>query len=114
MTSQSPTQPSGTAAFGTSPFERFSAIPAQTGLYNPDFERDACGVAMVATLTGKASHAIVQSGITALLNLEHRGASGSEPDSGDGAGILVQIPDEFLRAVVDFSLPPVGAFIASR
>ena len=92
------------------PFTRFSAVPAAAGLYDPDFERDACGVAMVATLTGQASHEIVQAGITALLNLEHRGASGSEPDSGDGAGILVQVPDEFLRAVVDFALPGVGQY----
>jgi glutamate synthase (NADPH/NADH) large chain len=92
------------------PFRRFSAIPDASGLYNPDLERDACGVAMVATLTGVASHSVVQSGITALLNLEHRGASGSEPDSGDGAGILVQVPDAFLRAVVDFTLPAAGAY----
>ena len=91
-------------------FSRFSAIPDAAGLYNPDLERDACGVAMVATLTGKASHDIVAKGITALLNLEHRGASGSEVDSGDGAGILVQVPDEFLRAVVDFALPPMGQY----
>ncbi len=80
------------------------------GLYDPVFERDACGVAFVATLTNEASHNIVAQALTALRNLEHRGASGSESDSGDGAGILTQIPDEFLRAVLDFELPPMGSY----
>ncbi len=88
----------------------FSAVPAATGLYDPAFERDACGVAFVATLTGVPSHDIVVKAITALRNLDHRGASGSEPDSGDGAGILIQVPDAFLRAVVDFDLPAAGTF----
>jgi glutamate synthase (NADPH/NADH) large chain len=78
--------------------------PAQ-GLYDPVHEHDACGVAFVATLTGEASHEIVRQGITALLNLDHRGAAGAEPNSGDGAGILIQVPDAFLREVVDFELP---------
>ncbi len=77
-----------------------SAIPAPQGLYDPRNEKDACGVAFVARLSGEASHEVVQQAITALENLEHRGASGAEPDSGDGAGILVQVPDEFLRAVM--------------
>ena len=80
------------------------------GLYNSNFEHDACGVALVATLNKKATHEIVASGLEALRNLEHRGASGSEPDSGDGAGILIQIPDEFLRDVVDFELPNNGHY----
>lgn len=80
------------------------------GLYNSNFEHDACGVALVATLNKKATHEIVASGLEALRNLEHRGASGSEPDSGDGAGILIQIPDEFLRDVVDFELPKNGHY----
>jgi len=88
----------------------FSANPAGQGLYDPAQERDACGVAFVATLTGVASHRIVDQALTALRNLEHRGASGAEPDSGDGAGILVQVPDAFLRAVVDFPLPPKGEY----
>lgn len=75
------------------------------GLYDSSFEHDACGVALVATLNKKPTHEIVASGLEALRNLEHRGASGSEPDSGDGAGILIQIPDEFFRSVVDFHLP---------
>jgi glutamate synthase (NADPH) large chain len=71
--------------------------PALQGLYNPRFEHDACGVAFVATLTGEPSHDIVDRGLTALRNLQHRGASGAEPESGDGAGLLVQIPDAFFR-----------------
>jgi glutamate synthase (NADPH/NADH) large chain len=91
---------------------RYSALPSPQGLYRPENEHDACGVAFVATLTGIPSHAIVDTALTALENLEHRGASGSEPDSGDGSGILVQIPDAFFRAVVDFELPPVGGYAA--
>ncbi|MGZ4447900.1 MAG: glutamate synthase central domain-containing protein, partial [Nocardioides sp.] len=81
------------------------AFPPPQGLYDPRHEHDACGVAFVATLTGVASHEIVQQGVTALLNLDHRGAAGAEPNSGDGAGILIQVPDAFLREVVDFDLP---------
>ena len=87
-----------------------SAIPAPEGLYDPRHERDACGVAFVATLTGVPSHRIVSDALTALRNLEHRGASGSEPDSGDGAGILIRVPDAFLRAVCGFELPPEGHY----
>ena len=80
------------------------------GLYNSSFEHDACGVALVATLNKTPTYKIVASGLEALRNLEHRGASGSEPDSGDGAGILIQIPDDFYRQVVDFELPPQGFY----
>ncbi|TWP50331.1 glutamate synthase large subunit [Lentzea tibetensis] len=83
----------------------FSAIPGPQGLYDPSAERDACGVAMVADIQGRRSHGILKDALTALANLEHRGAAGAEPTSGDGAGILLQIPDEFLREVVDFELP---------
>lgn len=83
----------------------FSAVPGPQGLYDPRFEHDACGVAFVVDARGRRSHRIVEQGITALRNLEHRGAAGSEPSSGDGAGILLQVPDAFLRAVVDFALP---------
>ncbi|MGH3425308.1 MAG: glutamate synthase central domain-containing protein, partial [Nocardioidaceae bacterium] len=86
------------------------AFPQPQGLYDGQDEHDACGVALVATLTGQPSHDIVAKGLTALRNLDHRGASGSEPDSGDGAGMLMQIPDGFLRAEVDFELPIVGAY----
>ena len=83
-------------------------IPPAQGLYDPRHEHDACGVAFVATLTGEASHDIVAKALTALRNLDHRGAAGAEPNSGDGAGILMQVPDAFLRAVVDFDLPGHG------
>ncbi|WP_134738847.1 glutamate synthase large subunit [Nocardioides sp. 503] len=86
------------------------AFPPPQGLYDPRHEKDACGVAFVATLTGEASHDIVAKALTALRNLEHRGAAGAEPNSGDGAGILMQVPDAFLRAVVDFDLPPANAY----
>ena len=85
-------------------------MPEAVGLYNPANEHDACGVAMVATLNKTRNHEIVSKALTALRNLEHRGASGAEPDSGDGAGILIQIPDEFYRSVVDFKLPKLGFF----
>ena len=75
-------------------------LPAAQGLYDPRTERDACGVAFVADMHGRRSHTLVEQGLTALRNLEHRGASGAEPDSGDGAGILIQMPDAFLRAVL--------------
>ncbi|MFF1502974.1 glutamate synthase large subunit [Streptomyces sp. NPDC058316] len=84
--------------------------PAQQGLYDPRDEHDACGVGFVATLTGVASHELVEQALTVLRNLEHRGATGSEPDSGDGAGILLQVPDAFLRDEVAFDLPEAGAY----
>jgi glutamate synthase (NADPH/NADH) large chain len=94
----------------TPPFERFSAVPQATGLYDPRNEKDACGLAMVATLRGTAGHDIIETALNALRNLEHRGAVGSDAGTGDGAGIITQIPDAFLRAVVDFELPPVGRY----
>jgi glutamate synthase (NADPH) large chain len=86
------------------------AFPPPQGLYDGLHEHDACGVAFVATLTGVASHDIVAKAVTALRNLEHRGATGAEPDSGDGAGILLQVPDRFFRSVVDFELPPARTY----
>ena len=87
------------------------AWPAQ-GLYDGAHEHDACGVGMVADLTGRTGHEIVERGLTVLRNLEHRGAKGAEADTGDGAGILTQIPDAFFRAVCDFPLPGPGAYAA--
>lgn len=84
--------------------------PAQQGLYDPRNEHDACGVGFVATLTGVAGHELVEQALTVLRNLEHRGATGSEPDSGDGAGILLQVPDAFLREATGFDLPEAGAY----
>ncbi|WP_420898859.1 glutamate synthase large subunit [Cryobacterium glaciale] len=85
-------------------------MPEASGLYDPSAERDACGLAMVATLRGTAGHDIITQALDALRNLEHRGAVGSDAGTGDGAGIITQIPDAFLRAVTDFALPPVGQY----
>ncbi|HEY6932097.1 MAG TPA: glutamate synthase large subunit, partial [Marmoricola sp.] len=86
------------------------AFPPPQGLYDGSHEHDACGVAFVATLTGVPSHQVVTQALTALLNLEHRGAVGAETNSGDGAGILLQVPDRFFREVVDFALPPARSY----
>ncbi|HZH23388.1 MAG TPA: glutamate synthase central domain-containing protein, partial [Solirubrobacteraceae bacterium] len=80
------------------------------GLYDPEYEHDACGVAFVARLSGEPSHETVQRAITALENLEHRGAAGADPNTGDGAGMLLQIPDELLRGAVGEALPPAGRY----
>jgi len=88
----------------------FSTVPPAQGLYDPANESDSCGVAMVATLNKKATHEIVSQALTALRNLEHRGASGAEPDSGDGAGILIRIPDAFYRAVLSFDIPDASKY----
>ena len=87
-----------------------SNYPKAQGLYNPANEHDACGVAMVATLNKVATHEIVEKALTALRNLEHRGASVDEPDSGDGAGILIRVPDAFYQDVTDFDLPRANAY----
>src|SRR6187399_2979793 len=91
-------------------FSQFSNVPAAAGLYDPSNERDACGLAMVATLRKTAGHDIIDAALNALRNLEHRGAIGSDAGTGDGAGIITQIPDAFLRAVAGFELPPVGRY----
>jgi glutamate synthase (NADPH/NADH) large chain len=90
----------------------FSAVPEAQGLYDPRFESDSCGVAFVADLQGRPSHTIITHALTALHNLDHRGAAGAEPSSGDGAGITVQIPDAFFRASLEFPLPPAGSYAA--
>src|SRR5947209_11572460 len=86
------------------------AAPAPQGLYDGQHEHDACGVAFVADMHGRRSNAIVRDALTALHNLDHRGASGAEANTGDGAGILLQVPDEFLRAVSGLDLPKTGAY----
>jgi len=89
------------------------ALPPQQGLYDPQFERDACGVGFIVHLKGEKSHAIVAQALTILLNLDHRGACGCEPNTGDGAGILLQVPDAFLRkvaAAVQIELPAPGQY----
>ena len=80
------------------------------GLYDPRFEHDACGVAFVVHMKGHRSHEIVQLGCEALINLDHRGARGAEPNTGDGAGALIQMPSRFFRSVVDFGLPAEGGY----
>lgn len=90
----------------------FSSLPKAVGLYDPANEHDACGVAMVATLNKVATHDIIAKGLIALRNLEHRGASGAEVNSGDGAGILICIPDQFFREVLPFELPSSLSYAA--
>ncbi|MFY1637579.1 glutamate synthase large subunit [Solwaraspora sp. WMMB335] len=87
-----------------------SSLPQAQGLYDPAQEHDACGVAFVADLNGRRSHDVVAKGLGALCRLDHRGARGAEQNTGDGAGIMIQVPDGFLRAVVDFELPPAGQY----
>ncbi|MFF2654384.1 glutamate synthase large subunit [Streptomyces sp. NPDC058045] len=105
---RTPRQPSPHPAPRT--WAHMDARPAAQGMYDPRDEHDACGVGFVATLTGEPSHTLVEQALTVLTNLEHRGATGSEPDSGDGAGILSQVPDAFLREVAGFDLPAAGAY----
>src|SRR5688572_31808909 len=73
--------------------------PKKQGLYDPQFEHDACGVGFVVDIKGRKSNSIVRQGIQILKNLDHRGASGSEVNTGDGAGILLQMPHAFLKKV---------------
>ena len=90
-----------------------SSLPAQQGLYDPRNEHDACGVGFVAHIKGKASHDRVSQGLQILENLTHRGAVGADPLAGDGAGILIQIPDQFLRDEMNWGgiqLPPAGDY----
>jgi glutamate synthase domain-containing protein 2/glutamate synthase domain-containing protein 1/glutamate synthase domain-containing protein 3 len=89
------------------------SVAAAEGLYHPDYEHDACGVGFVANINGTASYAIVKSGIKVLENLLHRGATGADKDTGDGAGILIQVPDRFLRREcrqVGIDLPEPGDY----
>src|SRR6478609_6506940 len=91
----------------------FAGKPAKQGLYNPSNERDACGVGFVAHIKGKKSHEIVQKGLELLTNLTHRGATGYDPKLGDGAGLLMQMPDAFMRkeaAKLNITLPEAGQY----
>ncbi len=91
--------------------DRSYGLPRAQGLYHPGREHDSCGVNFVCDLRGRATHSIVELGIGALCNLEHRGAAGADINTGDGAGILMQIPDRFYRAVLDdIDLPPMGSY----
>ena len=83
------------------------------GLYSPEFEHDACGVGMVANIKGVKSHEIISRGIDALCHLGHRGASGADPETGDGAGIICQIPHDFFvekASMENISLPDLGDY----
>jgi glutamate synthase (NADPH) large chain len=86
------------------------AWPTAQGLYDPRNEHDSCGVGFVADIKGRKSHQHIADGLQILLNLDHRGAVGADPLTGDGAGILTQIPDRFFRAVCEFDLPPEGQY----
>src|SRR3954447_25967166 len=88
----------------------FSKPPQADGLYDPSYEHDACGVAMITRLDNERSHEIIDRALTALENLEHRGTEGADTRTGDGAGILTQLPDAFFRGVCDFELPPAGQY----
>src|SRR5580692_11467322 len=87
-------------------------MAAAAGLYDPRFEHDACGVGFVADLSGRGGHDVVDRALRVLCHLDHRGAKGSDPDTGDGAGILTQMPDEFFRAACGFALPAAGSYAA--
>ncbi len=90
-----------------------SGLPAPQGLYDPRMEHDACGIGFVASIKGHKSHDIIQKGIQVLINLTHRGACGCDPETGDGAGILIQIPHKFFArecAALGFTLPPEGEY----
>jgi glutamate synthase (NADPH/NADH) large chain len=81
-----------------------------TGLYDPGHEHDSCGLALIADLRGRRDHQVVSYSLAALRQLDHRGARGAEPNTGDGAGIMLQLPDQFCRAVAPVDLPPVGEY----
>ncbi len=85
-------------------------LPQKQGLYDPQFEKDACGVGFVVNIKGKKSHQIIQQALEILNNLTHRGATGAEPNTGDGAGILFQMPHKFFKKVCDFDLPEPGQY----
>ncbi len=84
--------------------------PSAQGMYDPRFEHDSCGVSFVVDMHGRKSHDMVERGLVCLQNLQHRGATGNEVNTGDGAGILIQMPDRFLRTAFDFELPPPGGY----
>ena len=85
-------------------------MPQTLGLYSPAYEHDACGVGFVVDMYGRASRELVDTALGALCNLEHRGALGAEVNTGDGAGVLIQVPDAFFKAIVDFPLPEAKAY----
>ncbi|MBS0632104.1 MAG: glutamate synthase large subunit [Verrucomicrobia bacterium] len=97
----------------SSPLKQSPGRPAKQGLYDPWFEHDACGVGFVADMHGRKTHAILQQALQVLTNLDHRGAAGSEPNTGDGAGVLLQMPHKFMQEAAKkakFSLPDAGHY----
>src|SRR5689334_23185323 len=105
-----PPQVQRAAARWSTPMIFHTKPPQADGLYDPRFEHDACGVAMIARLDNEPRHEVVDKALTALDNLEHRGAEGADVKTGDGAGILTQLPDTFFRGVCEFELPPAGQY----
>src|SRR3954465_14463356 len=101
---------SGAPALLQEPLMTHPTPPRAQGLYDPRYEHDACGVALVARLDNRPTHEVVEQGLLALENLEHRGAAGADRHTGDGAGMLMQMPDRFLRSAVDFLLQPLGEY----
>src|SRR5659263_747838 len=90
-----------------------SKIPHKQGLYDPQFEHDACGIGFVVNIKGKKSNDILRKSLTVLCNLSHRGGEGSEPDTGDGAGILIKLPAKHLARVckqIGIILPKSGEY----
>src|SRR5437763_4224947 len=87
-----------------------NSLPARDGLYDPAFEHDACGVGFVANIKGVKSHTIVEQGLQILVNLAHRGACGCDPETGDGAGVLTQLPHAFFQGELDGALPKAGHY----
>ncbi len=88
-------------------------LPEKQGLYNPNMEKDSCGVGFIADITGKKSNKIIKDGLEILKNMSHRGATGADPETGDGAGILIQIPHEFFASKLtkmDIELPAEGDY----
>src|SRR5438876_7298930 len=91
----------------------YPGLPEKQGLYDPQFEHDSCGVGFVVDMKGRKSHAIVRKSIQVLINLQHRGAKGAEVNTGDGAGILLQVPHAFLfeeTKKLGFTLPEPGSY----
>ena len=91
----------------------YAGIPQKQGLYDPSFEHDACGIGFVVNITGAQSHKVVEQGLTVLVNLDHRGARGCEEGTGDGAGMLLQLPHRFLNSAcqsLNISLPAPGRY----
>lgn len=109
-TSSSPDRDRARPNTGCGYVTAMDGTPKAIGLYDPRFEHDACGVSFVVDMHGRASHQIVATGLSALCSMEHRGATGVETQTGDGAGVLIQIPHKFFKAATNFILPEIGEY----